>query len=119
MEASRLIQTKMKEGNALDALEFIRQMQEQQRKIIRNLSAPIYFTTLEGKGMCHFIVASINIIGNNSFTIEKRRIAELEDNLLYKGRNFFADMISLGFEFNIISQPNDPLVTYLFKATTI
>ena len=102
----------------MDALGFVKEMQNEPEINSSKLSAKEYFETTEGKKMIRIISREVVIINEKSFKLVDRDfIKRIENNPLYKGRHFFVDMRSLGFDYQIISRHQDeaPVCTYLFE----
>lgn len=103
----------------MDARKFLKEMTSTSLKRNSKLSANEYFDTAVGKKMIDIISKKVRIIDGKSFTLQDGGIIKgFQENPLYMGRDFFADMKELGFICEIISYHDEeaPVKTYLFKA---
>lgn len=103
----------------MNAIEFVKNLNEISRTDdLANLPANEYFDTLAGKEIMSFLSKKVRVIDQKTFElVDFYVISDLKKNPLYKGRDFFSDMASLGFTWEITSYHQDeaPIKTYLFR----
>ena len=103
----------------LKAIEFIASLQGKPKAgELSKMPANEYYETTAGKQIISFLSKKVTVVDEKTFRLVDFYVtSDLEKNPLYKGRNFFADMIALGFTCECISHHQDeaPIHTYLFK----
>ena len=106
----------------MNAIEFVKNLnvnETSRTENLANLPANEYFDTLAGKKIISFLSEKVRVIDPKTFELEDYYvISDLKKNPLYKGRDFFSDMTSLGFTWKITSyhQNEAPIKTYLFQS---
>ncbi len=102
----------------MNAIEFMNSLKEKNTFKLRELSAKEYFESDLGKRMMAHIKNNVRITSDVCFTVDDWHLKEIQENPLYKERDFFSDMDELGFIHRIISyhQAEAPIKTYEFQA---
>ncbi len=103
----------------MKAKEFMEQLKksEEPHSEFSKQSASEFFSG-EGRKMLNIIKKRANIINESSFMISDWDITQLQNEEIYKGRNFVNDMEELGFTWRVSSLYTGilPIKTLVFTA---
>lgn len=101
----------------MNAIEFMNIMAGKKTIEAKKLSAKKYFESEQGKEMMQYLRNTVRLYSDRCFRVNDLGLKEINNNPLYKGRDFFSDMTELGFSYEIISYHEEeaPIKTYEFK----